>query len=73
MYQQYANEARVAQYQQQCQRQAAAERSLRSSHAQQEGGEPSDCAAESFLARLLCVLQYRFECALSQKRIVKTR
>jgi hypothetical protein len=73
MYQQYVNEARVAQYQQQCQRQAAWERSLRSIHVQQEGGEPSGCVTMPFLARLLWILQYRLACALSQKRIVKTR
>ena len=72
MYQQYVSEARTAEYQQQCQRQAMSERSLRANcRAQQEGGEPDGCVVEPFSAPWLRVLRRGLGWILSQKPIVR--
>lgn len=74
MYQQYLNEDRAAQYQQQCEQEAAAERSLRASRqAEQEDGESSEVAEEPLLGAWLRHLGRQVASGLVRKRIFKAR
>ena len=74
MFQQYLNEDRAAQHQQQCEREAATERSLHASRqAQQEDVEPTEVPAGSFLVTWLRNMRRQLARGLARKRVVKTR
>jgi len=74
MYQQYLNEDRAAQYQQRCEQEAAAERSLRASRqAEQEGIESSEGAARPLPGAWLRHLGRQVASGLVWKRIFKAR
>ena len=74
MYQQYLNEDRAAQYQQQCEQEAATERSLRASRqGEQEDAEFSEVATEPVLATWLQNLGRQVARGLVRNRILKAR
>jgi hypothetical protein len=74
MYQQYLNEDRAAQHRQQCEQEAATERSLRASReGEQEGVESSEIADEPLLGAWLQNLGRQVARGLVRNRILKAR
>ena len=74
MYQQYLNEDRAAQHRQQCEQEAAAERSLRASRqVEPEDEESSQVATEPVLATWLHNLGRQVARGLVRNRILKAR